>query len=129
MMTTPFKEVEPISLLRTQLVTSVQREEQNDDGTIYVLGYDLWRDDFEEEQTFYYIKCYLRTIHRGILTKVDLEIADGLGADESLAEMVFSRITSSPHPPFPVHIKDIVRDSVAEYSTDLQEAELAACGT
>ncbi len=103
-----------MSFLETQLVTTVHRREHAD-GVSHEIEYTLWRDIVPEGNAFYYIKCY-REARRDDSVKAELEIAGGLGNDADLAATIFSRIAAADNPPHPVHLKDIIRDAVIEYT-------------
>lgn len=111
----------PISRIEPELVATTQREEYGERECAYVLEYALWRDAVPSGDSFYYIKCYLERWRAGSLLGADLEIADGLGTDAALASTVFSRIAGAGAPLFPTHLKDVVREAVVEYDSDVGE--------
>lgn len=108
--------------LVSQLLRTVQREETDEDGrTVFRLYYTLWRDVVPSGDAFFYIKCVLERRCGLSLTGTDLEIADGLGRDPELAAAVFNRLVQASSPPFPVHLKDVVRDLVTELGARAEE--------
>ena len=108
--------------LVSQLLRTVQREEAGEDGrTVFRLCYTLWRDVIPGGDAFYYIKCVLERRCGLSVLGTDLEIADGLGRDPDLAAAVFNRLVQASSPPFPVHLKEVVRDLVTELGAPAAE--------